>query len=112
MGGFGLGGLLEQFTDLKLGELLDTPPPGFDEAVAIAKVATRGRNGSARRPVFFKLDSAPARARPNSTPGPACPRPPQVQQFVKREEFARFTRIVFDTAPTGHTLRLLTSAVL
>uniref|UniRef100_A0A1D1ZM62 ArsA/GET3 Anion-transporting ATPase-like domain-containing protein n=2 Tax=Auxenochlorella protothecoides TaxID=3075 RepID=A0A1D1ZM62_AUXPR len=69
MGGFGLGGLLEQFTDLKLGELLDTPPPGFDEAVAIAKV----------------------------------------QQFVKREEFARFTRIVFDTAPTGHTLRLLTT---
>lgn len=37
-GGFGLGHLLEQFADLKLGELLDTPPPGFDEAVAIAKV--------------------------------------------------------------------------
>ena len=29
-------------------------------------------------------------------------------QFVKSEEYARFTRIVFDTAPTGHTLRLLT----
>lgn len=67
-GGFGLGGIVEQLADLKLGELLDTPPPGFDEAVAIAKV----------------------------------------QQFVSREEFARFTRIVFDTAPTGHTLRLLT----
>eukprot|EP00889_Picochlorum_renovo_P007034 jgi/Picre1/34064/NNA_001539.t1 len=46
----------------------DSPPPGFDEAVAIAKV----------------------------------------QQFVTKEEFAKFTRIVFDTAPTGHTLRLLT----
>jgi arsenite-transporting ATPase len=68
MGGFGLGGLLQQLADLKLGELLDTPPPGFDEAVAIAKV----------------------------------------QQFVSKEEFARFSRIVFDTAPTGHTLRLLT----
>ena len=34
--------------------------------------------------------------------------PPQVLQFVKGEEYARFTRIVFDTAPTGHTLRLLT----
>lgn len=65
---FGLRGVIEQLADLKLGELLDTPPPGFDEAVAIAKV----------------------------------------QQFVSKEEYARFTRIVFDTAPTGHTLRLLT----
>lgn len=24
--------------ELKLGELLDTPPPGLDEAIAIAKV--------------------------------------------------------------------------
>ena len=67
-GGFGLTGLLEQLSDIKLGELLDSPPPGFDEAVAIAKV----------------------------------------QQFVSKEEFAKFSRIVFDTAPTGHTLRLLT----
>lgn len=67
-GGFGVAGILEQLADLKLGELLDTPPPGFDEAVAIAKV----------------------------------------QQFVNNEEYARYTRIVFDTAPTGHTLRFLT----
>jgi arsenite/tail-anchored protein-transporting ATPase len=67
-GGFGLGAIVEQLADLKLGELLDTPPPGFDEAIAIAKV----------------------------------------QEFVTSEEFARFSRIVFDTAPTGHTLRLLT----
>ncbi|KAL4528152.1 hypothetical protein Ndes2437B_g00259 [Nannochloris sp. 'desiccata'] len=67
-GGFGLQGIIEQLADIKLGELLDTPPPGFDEAVAIAKV----------------------------------------QQFVSKEEYAKFTRIVFDTAPTGHTLRLLT----
>ena len=39
MGGFGLGSIVEQLADLKLGELLDTPPPGFDEAVAIAKVS-------------------------------------------------------------------------
>lgn len=37
---------------------------------------------------------------------PACPW--QVVEFVKSQEYARFTRIVFDTAPTGHTLRLLT----
>ncbi|EIE22947.1 ArsAB family transporter: arsenite [Coccomyxa subellipsoidea C-169] len=68
MSGMGLGMLSEQLADLKLGELLDTPPPGLDEAVAIAKVV----------------------------------------EFVRGEEYARFSRIVFDTAPTGHTLRLLT----
>ena len=31
----------------------------------------------------------------------------QVVQFVRAEEYARFSRIIFDTAPTGHTLRLL-----
>lgn len=31
-----------QLSELKLGELLDTPPPGLDEAMAISKVcATR-----------------------------------------------------------------------
>ncbi|KAG6513106.1 hypothetical protein ZIOFF_023414 [Zingiber officinale] len=53
--------------DLKLGELLDTPPPGLDEAIAISKI----------------------------------------MEFVKEQEYSMFSRIVFDTAPTGHTLRLL-----
>lgn len=38
MKGMGLGMVADQLADLKLGELLDTPPPGLDEAVAIAKV--------------------------------------------------------------------------
>jgi arsenite-transporting ATPase len=67
MSSVGLGGFAESIADLKLGELLDTPPPGLDEAIAIAKVL----------------------------------------QFTKDEKFSKFTRIVFDTAPTGHTLRLL-----
>ena len=67
MGSMGLGSVLSQLEDLKLGELLDTPPPGLDEALAITKVVS----------------------------------------FIKDEQYARFTRIVFDTAPTGHTLRLL-----
>jgi len=67
MGSMGLGGVLSQLEDLKLGELLETPPPGLDEAIAITKVV----------------------------------------DFIADERYAKFTRIVFDTAPTGHTLRLL-----
>ncbi|XP_065871758.1 ATPase GET3B-like [Euphorbia lathyris] len=67
MDGMGLGMLAEQIGELKLGELLDTPPPGLDEAIAISKVI----------------------------------------QFLESEQYSMFTRIVFDTAPTGHTLRLL-----
>uniref|UniRef100_A0A7N0REL7 ArsA/GET3 Anion-transporting ATPase-like domain-containing protein n=1 Tax=Kalanchoe fedtschenkoi TaxID=63787 RepID=A0A7N0REL7_KALFE len=37
MDGMGLGLLVEQLGELKLGELLDTPPPGLDEAIAISK---------------------------------------------------------------------------
>ena len=45
----GLGGLLtEQLQDLKLGELLDNPPPGADEVVAIAKVEMK-RKGCQRQ---------------------------------------------------------------
>ncbi|KAK9158477.1 hypothetical protein Scep_005051 [Stephania cephalantha] len=67
MDSMGLGMLVDQLGELKLGELLDTPPPGLDEALAISKV----------------------------------------MQFVEAPEYSMFTRIVFDTAPTGHTLRLL-----
>lgn len=65
---FGMGALMESLSELKLDELLNSPPPGLDEAVAISKVV----------------------------------------EFVEAEEYARFTRIIFDTAPTGHTLRMLT----
>ncbi|CAK9867498.1 unnamed protein product [Sphagnum jensenii] len=66
MDSVGLGGWVEQLSELKLGELLDTPPPGLDEAMAISKVV----------------------------------------QFMQAPEYDKFSRIVFDTAPTGHTLRL------
>ncbi|KAK3408729.1 ATPase GET3B [Eucalyptus grandis] len=67
MDSMGLGAMVDQLGDLKLDELLDTPPPGLDEAISISKV----------------------------------------MQFVESPEYSNFTRVVFDTAPTGHTLRLL-----
>ncbi|KAJ4845799.1 hypothetical protein Tsubulata_027804 [Turnera subulata] len=80
MDGMGLGMLAEQLGELKLGELLDSPPPGLDEAIAIAKV----------RFLTSEYDISW-----------------QVMQFLESPEYSMFTRIVFDTAPTGHTLRLL-----
>ena len=50
------------------GELLESLPPGVDEAVAISKVV----------------------------------------ELANSDEYAAFSHVVFDTAPTGHTLRLLT----
>ncbi|PSS33415.1 Arsenical pump-driving ATPase [Actinidia chinensis var. chinensis] len=38
MDGMGLGMIVDQLGELKLGELLDTPPPGLDEAIAISKL--------------------------------------------------------------------------
>ncbi|KAI4322291.1 hypothetical protein L6164_022001 [Bauhinia variegata] len=67
MQSMGLGMIVEQLGELKLEELLHSPPPGMDEILAISTVL----------------------------------------QFVESQEYKKFTRIVFDTAPTGHTLRLL-----
>ncbi len=38
LAGMGLGAIGDQLKDLRLSELLDTLPPGVDEAVAISKV--------------------------------------------------------------------------
>ncbi|WMV56091.1 hypothetical protein MTR67_049476 [Solanum verrucosum] len=80
MDSMGLGMLAEQLGELKLGELLDTPPPGLDEAIAISKACINECS------ILMVL---------------------QVMQFLESKEYSAFSRIVFDTAPTGHTLRLL-----
>lgn len=59
-----VGFTTEDLAELKLEELLDTPPPGLDEAMALSKVV----------------------------------------EFVSGEEYAKFSRIIFDTAPTGKLL--------
>jgi hypothetical protein len=65
MRSMGMGLLADQLADLKLGELLSTPPPGLDEAAALAKVV----------------------------------------QFAQSADYAKFSRIVIDTAPTGGRCR-------
>ncbi|KAI8524092.1 hypothetical protein RHMOL_Rhmol13G0122700 [Rhododendron molle] len=83
MDSMGLGMLGDQLGELKLEELFDTLPPGLDEAIAISKAL-------ATQFVLFNDKSAL-----------------QVMQFLESQEYSMFTRIVLDTAPTGHTLRLL-----
>ena len=39
LAGIGLGAVGDQLKDLRLSELLETLPPGVDEAVAISKVS-------------------------------------------------------------------------
>ncbi|KAL7189473.1 hypothetical protein ACSBR1_039173 [Camellia fascicularis] len=69
----GLEILAEQLGELKLDEMLDTPQPGLNEAIAISKACIVNNR-------FF-----------------GC----------KDGSESMFTRIVLDTATTGHTLQLL-----
>ena len=72
LGGMGLGMIASQLADLRLGELLDTPPPGLDEAVAIAKVLLCRSQGAVYR------STGAAEGAPQRTP---CP------QRISREAF-------------------------
>lgn len=92
--------MIVKLGELKLGELLDTPPPGLDEAIAISKVHLtycKGFIPPPPPPPYFSLLLTS-----NSL------NPWQVIQFLELEEYSKFTRIVFDTAPTvSKTLLLL-----
>lgn len=76
-----------------MGELLDTPPPGLDEAIAISKVEVQI--------LFFFLGiclwALHIFASLNGFLGYELF---QVIQFLESQEYSMFTRIVFDTAPT------------
>lgn len=87
--------VLTKLGELKLGELLDTPPPGLDEAIAISK-ASMVRLAFVISLLVFLSDcilNFPCFLTDNRT----CF---QVMQFLESQQYSIFTRIVFDTAPT------------
>ena len=66
-----------------MAELLDTPPPGLDEAIAILKVSTFWN--------FLIIHIYITHIKNDSL---------QVMEFVDSPDCSMFTRIVFDTAST------------
>ena len=79
--------------ELKLGEMLDTPPPELDEAIAISKACVDSLAFNE-----FRLTSLTSRVFYGLLADVLiyC----QVIQFLESQEYNIFTRIVFDTAPT------------
>ena len=79
--------------ELKLGEMLDTPPPELDEAIAISKACVDSLAFNE-----FRLTSLTSRVFYGLLADVLiyC----QVIQFLESQEYNKFTRIVFDTAPT------------
>lgn len=99
----GLGAIASQLADLRLGELLDTPPPGIDEAIAISKVSEWIK---LRITMLFvvccmhvpRRTGIPPTSAPSSSSRITVP---QVIQLLRDPQFSKFEHVVFDTAPTG-----------
>lgn len=101
--GMGLGLIADQLADLKLGELLNTPPPGLDEAVAIGKVGASMINEAPSR---IKSEANPLSERPypskhitlpNHRMGLQHSRPGQeasVHKLIRMERWSQFWELV------------------
>lgn len=88
----GLGLLTQQLKDLDLGDLMDTPPPGVDEAIAISKVGLGFFEGKEFEGLITLLD-----------PGDLMDTPPPYPVWMRRLQSARW---VLGTALATHVFNV------